>query len=532
MLPLYASNVPSEPGPLSAEEVEQFIEQGFVWVRRAFSPADAARVVESVLGEGGTAGPCTIVTPGGRREVDVRGLPLERAQEWPAARVNVDTRFGVPIAEFAPRLYGALRQLGGPRLVADLKLARGWILKARPEDEDSPCPIRDLPWHIDAPGPDTHIVGRTDALTLFVLWSDLDPRGGGTMYSAAAFDRFVNHVLEHPQGVDTDARGTWTAKLLHGIDDARPLEGKAGDVLITHAWMLHSATLNFSSRVRVLGNPMVRVDRALDYSVSNPEPSAIELAVIRRMERKGAELRVPTVVQEREQTRRRANELVADWCDGSDSERRERYDLLLEAWVSESRTRARRRGTDLRPKLRMALKELRAAFVVRSSESELAIPEVIASAPLWIRMLGGVLEPEDWFMLLRAVVEGEGTRSFALPNDRAAPRLVLQNDDERLIVDAKGNFYRFEGERAAGVELEALPPLELPTEHSDAPKPARRSDANVDAAWPAWMKLRTNVLIGDQPHVTAAYDELLDSGKLPTDLAALVAVLRERHQTP
>lgn len=291
-------------GPLTPREIEAFIESGYVWVRGAISPRVAAQTVADVFSPGGTLENAYKRTDAGLQAHDVVGLPLDDCTAWPANRMDVDTGFQARVSELSPRLLGALQQLVGNAELRRPQIGSRWILNLdqweRPSDPERLLVMRrGMRWHIDTPGPATTLRHRFDGLTLLILWSDVAQLGGGTLYSSQGFGRLVDTLIESPEGIDT-TQTNWAAPLIRDCDDIAEMVGRAGDVLITHPFMMHARPHHHGKAVRILENPTFRVSLALDYSPANPAPSPVEEAVIRRIRRHDP---IPPHMQ-REQVRR------------------------------------------------------------------------------------------------------------------------------------------------------------------------------------------------------------------------------------
>lgn len=274
-----------DPGP-SPEEVQRFVERGYLWLRGCFSPETARSIVEGVFGPEGSLERCTKRTARGEEELRYDGQPLSDCRRWPGTRVDVDTGFQIPVARLSPRLARTLERLTAPGELSRPCLGEKWILNVdhRP---DPPTPEaldrvrRDAFWHIDTPSPDTTLVDRFDALTLLVLWSDVEEHGGGTLFAPDSLDRLVQELAAHGR-VDTAARG-FGPRLVARCRDLRAQVGRAGDVLVLHPFVLHARPANHRAAVRILENPTFTVRRPLDYRRTNPHPSPVEACVIRRL---------------------------------------------------------------------------------------------------------------------------------------------------------------------------------------------------------------------------------------------------------
>ncbi|MEM7160691.1 MAG: hypothetical protein AAF799_48085 [Myxococcota bacterium] len=281
---------------LSASQVEEFIERGYL-VLRGCLPAERMRELTRR----------TLVDkepmPTYRDRGELRGsIPLAQldlldASQWPYSSLSVDTQRALPIAEFAPKLWEALRTLAGQRHYVDRRtMGEQFILNG--DYQPPPCPPLtpeyryEQYWHIDVPSNSTTLEARHDALVLLVLWSKVEPGGGGTLFSGESLTRVVHQLDESPEGIDT-MDVDWGRTIARECDDAFEFTGDAGDVLISHAFALHAAHSHYGRELRVLENPTITVRGVLDYSHDNPEPSPVEACVIRRRSARATKSRHP-----------------------------------------------------------------------------------------------------------------------------------------------------------------------------------------------------------------------------------------------
>jgi hypothetical protein len=259
--------------------IESFVRDGFVLLRECFSPATAASMRRGTLVD---RSPAPRVLARGRGETRAE-IDFTDPSTWGGSRLYLETGRSLSIASFAPKLWRVIRTLVHPLEPTRTTMGEQWILNgdfARPPAPplDSPY-YRTLHWHLDAPSAETSFEHRLDALVLLILWSDVEPGGGGPLYSPRSLDRLVERLDAGP--IDTRPVD-WAHGLMASCGDVRELTGRAGDVVLTHALALHAAEPCFNRTIRVLENPMVTVDRPLDYSPQNRAPSAVERAVTAR----------------------------------------------------------------------------------------------------------------------------------------------------------------------------------------------------------------------------------------------------------
>ena len=278
---------------LTTDAKDAFVREGCLIIRNAFDK-DAAQALKHATFDRKAPKPTL------RHEQDFDLQELGRLEElnlldWktvPRARLYLETGRSLPIADFAPKLWRAVTDLvGGSEHITRKTMGEQWILNA--EFEKPPMPrmgrsyYRRSNWHIDEPGERTTLANRHDALALLLLWSDVDPGGGGPLYSGESLARVVQQLetaeTNSPNRCLDTRNYKWARRAIADCNDIQEFTGHAGDVLITHALALHAAQANYSRRVRILENPTVRLSKPLNYSPDNPHPSPAERAIIDRL---------------------------------------------------------------------------------------------------------------------------------------------------------------------------------------------------------------------------------------------------------
>mmetsp|Transcript_70251 Transcript_70251/g.187094 ORF Transcript_70251/g.187094 Transcript_70251/m.187094 type:complete len:379 (-) Transcript_70251:110-1246(-) len=156
--------------------------------------------------------------------------------------------------------------------------------------------IRGKGWHLDlGPGFDgsqkRSLGGHCfQGVVMLILLSDCDLGAGGTVMWPGSHHIVRRELARHPAGIVHDELNAWAvdstlAMIREGkmmlSDSTEPppanmadepqaerdgapavlqqVTGKAGDVILMHPWLIHAGTTNFSSKVRVMANGMVRV---------------------------------------------------------------------------------------------------------------------------------------------------------------------------------------------------------------------------------------------------------------------------------
>ncbi|MFO7564234.1 MAG: phytanoyl-CoA dioxygenase family protein [Enhygromyxa sp.] len=271
---------------LDAEQIERFIAEGHVHLRGAFA-RELAEAVVSGAQQRLREQPERWLQ--GELAASLRGYDPADPQTWPEGRVDLlgDRRFA--IAEFSPYCARAItRLLGGAQRVRTRSWSNSSIIQfpIRSELETiKVAPARDWQsWHIDAPHTHTRLDTLGVGLLVFILYSDLAPSSGNTWLALDSPGKVARALAANPAGMDFCRLDTAPA-ITRECERLFELTGEAGDIVLVHPLMLHSASPNPSPRVRWLGNPMIYVEGVLDHRRADASP--VELAIARALERSG-----------------------------------------------------------------------------------------------------------------------------------------------------------------------------------------------------------------------------------------------------
>ncbi|HEY3560202.1 MAG TPA: phytanoyl-CoA dioxygenase family protein [Kribbella sp.] len=235
---------------LTAEELEVFERDGIVKIPSAFS-ADEAAGMRDVLW----------------RELSERhGMDRDDRSTWTVLRPT-----GLKTTKFDRRAHAIL----GPRVRSALDgllgewaepKHQGQVLVTMPEGGTWAVPHRQ--WHTDV-----GFEQPTDAVKIWALYGDIAPGGGGTPQVAGShrvIERFLTTTGEREFKAVRDQvlrSDPWFRNLTSEQRTADPMEpveldglpvrvveltGQAGDVYLTHPWILHSIAPNANDVPRMM----------------------------------------------------------------------------------------------------------------------------------------------------------------------------------------------------------------------------------------------------------------------------------------
>ncbi|MGH8981016.1 MAG: phytanoyl-CoA dioxygenase family protein [Acidimicrobiales bacterium] len=224
------------PGPLGAEQIDEFIERGWTLLRHAFS-AEVAGAVRRDLG----------------RRI---GIDLDRPEQWREPRVWLKEMLHDPpyTDALTERFRAGAEQLVGPGRFA-LTHDMGWWPVTFPGFEDPPYGDD---WHIEGGWFRHHVRSPEQALLNLFCFSTVDPGGGGTLLVEGSHRLAARTLWEaEPGGLETDDFDEPLNALLDATGWPGVVEVVAdeGDVVLAHPLLFHAANPNHGTRPRVMAQP-------------------------------------------------------------------------------------------------------------------------------------------------------------------------------------------------------------------------------------------------------------------------------------
>jgi hypothetical protein len=130
------------------------------------------------------------------------------------------------------------------------------------------------------------------ALLVISIFSDIQPRGGGTMIAPDSIPVMARFLFSHPEGVlptpmsftpnippyndvsavPTHEQGRTVSGFTHHLDQIQECQqfaemtGEIGDVILLHPLMMHSRAPNLTRALRVITNPPVALKEPFKFS--------------------------------------------------------------------------------------------------------------------------------------------------------------------------------------------------------------------------------------------------------------------------
>jgi hypothetical protein len=251
---------------LSPEQIDSFIEHGYLRIPECFTRADAQPWLD---------------------EAWVRlGYDRDDPSTWAQQRVHMPSLRHVEVADFAPKVWGAACQLlgGEDRIEQPYRWGNGFIANLgigadRPwEPPSSASPD----WHKDGDFFRHYLDSPEQGLLTIVLWSDIEERGGGTFIAPDSVAPVARLLERRREGVLPDEFPY--DELFAQCSTFVETTGRLGDVVLMHPYMLHASSQNHRGTARFITNPPIALREPLRFDRDDPaEHSPVERAVLRAL---------------------------------------------------------------------------------------------------------------------------------------------------------------------------------------------------------------------------------------------------------
>jgi hypothetical protein len=225
-----------DSGPLSGEQINEFIERGWTLLRDGFPPA-VAEAVQRDLGER-------------------IGIDLKRPEQWTAPKVWLQEMMTQPpyTDALTERFHSAVDQLVGPgrwKMTQEM----GWWPITFPGFDDPPYGDD---WHIEGDWFRHHVASPEQALVNLFCFSKVESGGGGTLFVEGSH-HVAARILSNsePDGLEADDFDEPLTAFLdeHGWPGVVEVVAEAGDVVLAHPLLFHASNPNHGPRPRVMAQP-------------------------------------------------------------------------------------------------------------------------------------------------------------------------------------------------------------------------------------------------------------------------------------
>jgi hypothetical protein len=202
---------------------------------------------------------------------------------WQKKRIHMPAVEHTPMEILAPKAWqAACELLGGEERIHPCQLGNGFIINfGIGADQPWQPPSAESPgWHKDG-GFFRHFLDSPEqGLLTLILWSDIEPQGGGTFVACDSVPPVARYLCDHPEG--TVLSDYNFGSLVSECNDFIEATGKIGDIVLLHPFMLHASSQNHSGKPRFLTNPPVQLKEPMNFDRPDPRDySLVEQAILR-----------------------------------------------------------------------------------------------------------------------------------------------------------------------------------------------------------------------------------------------------------
>jgi hypothetical protein len=261
---------------LTAQDVEQFLDKGYVRVRDCFTREAGAHHSDQIW--------------------ERLGYHADDPSTWTQPSIHMASHEAIDVATFAPKAWQAACELiGGAERMSDVDpypWTDGFIVNLwRGADEPwKPASAASPGWHVDGSWFRHYLDSPEQGLLTIVLWSDVVHEGGATFVATDSVAPVARFLAEHPGGVvpralaDDDAPLFPYADLVGQCHDFIEATGEVGDVYLLHPLIVHTMSQNVLRRPRFITNSTLRLAEPMRFDRPNPDDySLVERAVLRAL---------------------------------------------------------------------------------------------------------------------------------------------------------------------------------------------------------------------------------------------------------
>ncbi len=271
----------NEHQALSGADMEHFLEFGFVCIENCFdtSPGSVAhRWVEESWAR--------------------NGLDPDDPSSWPADKIHMPNSESALVSEMSPKALAAMGELcgGQERIQEGMRWSNGFIANygwGRDEEWKSPS-VESPGWHVDGDS-FVHFLDSPElALLVVVIFSEIRPRGGGTLIACDSPGIVARCLAEHPEGLEPGGQIP-VKELVSQCRDFRELTGKPGDVVLLHPFIIHASSYNHLPVARFMINPPPRLKEPMRFERNDGSAySVVERSILNALGKKSYDFRIAT----------------------------------------------------------------------------------------------------------------------------------------------------------------------------------------------------------------------------------------------
>lgn len=250
---------------LTAKEIHQFIEQGYIVVREVFSRELAECIIPMVWSE-------LDIDPSDRSTWASPMVMLKKVLEKP------------PFPQIHTERYlGAVDDLCGQGRWHATRGVGHWPILL-PGFANPPWHPPEGGWHLDVKLDHPRINSAELGLISIELFSDIEPGGGGTAIRVGSHS-YISRILAEAKGLTTE--GELYRRTVNDTDHLPVIEvtGQVGDVVMMHPFTVHVTSPNTSDRARIAAVKLVRLNDPMNLMRRDTaDYSPVELAIVNALD--------------------------------------------------------------------------------------------------------------------------------------------------------------------------------------------------------------------------------------------------------
>ena len=224
---------------------EEFLEKGMVIVENALSAEFCEQVVERRLSE--------------------TGVDESAPETWPRGWQNMPATKAFALEEVAPSAAAALFELVGPPQRLTFHDLPDNLIINFPDDPEGwwAPPQKNAPnahWHKDGDWFRHFLDSPEQGMLGIIFWRDVAERQGPTYVLSDSVPAVARLLAVHPEGLDPPLP---LDDVVEQSERPIPLTGSQGTIVWAHPFLVHSASVNATNRLRIISNTSVMLRRPL-----------------------------------------------------------------------------------------------------------------------------------------------------------------------------------------------------------------------------------------------------------------------------
>jgi Phytanoyl-CoA dioxygenase (PhyH) len=251
---------------LTSFDFESFVERGFCMLRAAFAPQDAAAAVDCLW----------------QRIEQKTSIRRADPATWPDS-YDIEEQLPHPrvIACFNDRVAAAIEQLVGPdRWCGDRRWGFWPVNFSYGAGAQRNYPTHG--WHVDGNWFRHTIDCPKQGLLVIGLFTDIQPRWGGTIVAGGSHKLTARVLANYPEGISHI--DLFQEVLREPLGDFHEITGNAGDVVFCHPFLFHCRGYKHGGPPRIISNTEAGLSQPMNLRRPNPDDqSPLERSIIQAL---------------------------------------------------------------------------------------------------------------------------------------------------------------------------------------------------------------------------------------------------------